>query len=213
MSSQLNDGFLVSAQYGSRIATELNIVSRLPFISLVIFLLALPSSVRADDGGPTATAGERLASTARGLFDPGVLARHIATMAMNPHDRTSLGAQYVRTLADHDVSRLATVAIASIILHEDSQYDRAGHGGIVRRAAYAFSRSFVTHTDDGTRAINLAEFGGTALAATAANLYYDASQRSLQNTLHRWQSQLLWDAVSNEAKEFWPDVQHRLHRR
>ncbi len=30
--------------------------------------------------------------------------------------------------------------------------------------------------------------------------------------LTRWGMQVLWDTLSNEMKEFWPDVREKLHR-
>jgi len=31
-------------------------------------------------------------------------------------------------------------------------------------------------------------------------------------TLSRWGMQVMWDTLSNQLKEFWPDVRHRLRR-
>jgi len=30
--------------------------------------------------------------------------------------------------------------------------------------------------------------------------------------LSRWGMQVMWDTLSNELKEFWPDVRRKLHR-
>jgi hypothetical protein len=53
--------------------------------------------------------------------------------------------------------------------------------------------------------------GGNAIAATLSNLYYTASARTLAGTLTRWGMQVMWDTLSNEMKEFWPDIRAKLH--
>ena len=46
-----------------------------------------------------------------------------------------------------------------------------------------------------------------------SNAYYPVSNRSISATLTRWGSQVLWDTVANELKEFWPDVKRMLTTR
>ena len=64
----------------------------------------------------------------------------------------------------------------------------------------------MTRGASGASQFNLSEIGGNALAAGVSNLYYPAADRTLTSTLTRWGTQLMWDAVSNELKEFWPDI-------
>ena len=53
---------------------------------------------------------------------------------------------------------------------------------------------------------------GNAFAATVSNAYYPMDERSLSDTISRWGMQLMWDGLSNELKEFWPDVRRKLER-
>ena len=84
-----------------------------------------------------------------------------------------------------------------------------GTGGFWRRAAYAASRSVVTRRRDRLQ-FNVSEIGGNAAAAGLSNLYYPADNRSVAATLDRWQTQVMWDTLSNELKEFWPDLRRAL---
>jgi hypothetical protein len=42
-------------------------------------------------------------------------------------------------------------------------------------------------------------------------LHYPSEDRSAVQTLVRWGTQVMWDAVSNELKEFWPDIRRKMH--
>ena len=43
-------------------------------------------------------------------------------------------------------------------------------------------------------------------------LSHARAERTLTGTLTRWGMQMVWDTLSNEMKEFWPDIRHTLHR-
>jgi hypothetical protein len=92
-----------------------------------------------------------------------------------------------------------------------SYYER-GQGNPFGRVGYSASRILVTHGDSGHAQFNLSEAAGTAVAATFSNAYYPTAQRTMSGTLSRWGTQLMWDALSNQLKEFWPDVRRRLDR-
>ena len=59
---------------------------------------------------------------------------------------------------------------------------------------------------------NLSGIGGNGLAAAVSNLYYPSNDRSTAQTLTRWGTQVMWDAVSNELKEFWPNIRRKMQR-
>jgi hypothetical protein len=44
-----------------------------------------------------------------------------------------------------------------------------------------------------------------------SNLYYPSDGHGAAQTLARWGTQVMWDAVSNELKEFWPDIRRKIH--
>jgi hypothetical protein len=45
-----------------------------------------------------------------------------------------------------------------------------------------------------------------------ANVYCPRVDRSLTTTLTRWGMQVMWDSLSNELKEFWPDIRRKIRR-
>jgi hypothetical protein len=53
---------------------------------------------------------------------------------------------------------------------------------------------------------------GNEAAAMFANVYYPRADRSVTTTLTRWGMQVMWDSLSNELKEFWPDIRRKIRR-
>ena len=51
----------------------------------------------------------------------------------------------------------------------------------------------------------------TRVAAAVSTLYYLSEDHSAAQTLVRSRTQVMWDAVSNELKEFWPDIRRKMH--
>jgi hypothetical protein len=82
----------------------------------------------------------------------------------------------------------------------------------MRRVEYAASRSVITRDRSGQRQFNYSEIGGNAAAAAVSNLYYPPDARSASAMLVRWGTQVMWDTLSNELKEFWPDIRRRIHK-
>jgi hypothetical protein len=119
--------------------------------------------------------------------------------------------QYVASLTDNATGNFLTTAVLPSILHQDPRYFERGSGSVLSRVAYAASRSVVTRSDAGQLQFNLSEIGGNAIAAGISNLYYPAAEHSVTGTLTRWGMQVMWDTLSNELKEFWPDVRRKLH--
>jgi hypothetical protein len=100
-----------------------------------------------------------------------------------------------------------------LAMGQDPRYFESGKGSLPRRFAYAASRSVITRGRSGRTQFNASEIGGNALAATVSNLYYTPSERTVTGTLTRWGTQVMWDTLSNEMKEFWPDIRAKLNRR
>jgi hypothetical protein len=121
--------------------------------------------------------------------------------------------QYAASLTDNAVGNFLTSAVLPSALHQDPRYFERGSGGLLSRVAYAASRSVVTRGDAGRVQFNASEIAGNGIAAGLANIYYPAAERTITGTLSRWGLQVLWDTLSNELKEFWPDVRQRLHGR
>ncbi len=119
--------------------------------------------------------------------------------------------QYPASLVDNAVGNFLTSAVVPSAIHQDPRYYQRGSGSFFGRVAYAASRSVITRSDAGHPQFNFSEIGGNALAAGMSNLYYPTADRTVTGTLSRWGMQVMWDTLSNEMKEFWPDVRRKLH--
>jgi hypothetical protein len=123
------------------------------------------------------------------------------------------GRRYGTALADNSIGNFLTTAVLPSALGQDPRYFERGDGGVWHRVGYALSRSVVTRGASGANQFNLSEIGGNALAAGVSNLYYPAADRTLTSTLTRWGMQVMWDTLSNELKEFWPDIRGRIRKK
>jgi len=128
------------------------------------------------------------------------------------HGMAGYARYYWRAFADQASGSYFTEAIVPSLTHEDPRYYTLGHGGVFHRAVYALSQVVLTRTDSGGTSFNLSEVGGNALEAGLANLYYPPEERSFHNTAVNWASQLEAASLNNLAKEFWPDIRHKLLR-
>ena len=120
---------------------------------------------------------------------------------------------YAVAFADNTIGNMLTTAVVPTLVNQDPRYFVLGKGGLWHRAGYAASRSLVTRGANGQHQFNISELGGNALAAGLSNLYYPADARSLYATLQRFQTQVMWDTLANELKEFWPDIRRTLLHR
>ena len=120
--------------------------------------------------------------------------------------------RYGLAFADNTLSSFLTVAVVPSAFHQDPRYFRLGKGGTWRRAGYTITRSVAARSDAGKTMFNVSEIGGNLLVAGVSNMYYPSSDRSIANTLTRWGMQVMWDTVSNELKEFWPDIRRKIRK-
>lgn len=123
------------------------------------------------------------------------------------------GRYYWRAFVDGVAGTYFTEAIVPVISHEDPRYYTLGHGGFWRRTYYALSRTYLTKTDAGGTSLNWSEVGGNACEAALSNLYYPPQERGAGQTLRDWGTQMESAALNNVAKEFWPDIRHKIFRR
>jgi len=100
--------------------------------------------------------------------------------------------------------------VVPAITHQDTRYYTLGRGGFLKRTGYALSRAVVTRSDSGKEEFNVSEVVGSGAAAGFSSLYYPTRERSFGNTANEWGLDVAIDAVSFEAKEFWPDINHWL---
>jgi hypothetical protein len=100
--------------------------------------------------------------------------------------------------------------VGPVLTHEDPRYYTLGRGGFIKRTGYALSRAVVTRSDSGKDVFNISEVVGAGASAGLSSLYYPTRERSFGNTGTEWGLDVAIDAVSFEAKEFWPDINHWL---
>src|SRR3984885_6554066 len=189
---------------------------------------------------PPLTVGQKFKVVARGSFDKieypwyGVISG--ISQAENSEPGYGQGFEgyakrYGSAFADGTIENFMTSAILPSLLHQDPRFFQSSEGGFRRRAGYAISRIFVTRTDSGQSQFNYSEIFGSALsAAISTNTYHprafistrfvpatdeliyihNASDRTLSNTASVWGTQLIYDTITIEIKEFWPDIHRKL---
>lgn len=132
--------------------------------------------------------------------------------------------RYGTTAGDSMVENFMVGAVYPSLLHQDPRYYQSGHGGFVRRSGYAISRIFVTRSDSGHKQFNFSEVIGAYTAAcistysyhprsTILNGKFVPSERTFDNTIDTWGTQLSLDTVTIFIKEFWPDVHRKMAKK
>jgi hypothetical protein len=119
------------------------------------------------------------------------------------------GLYYAHTFADGTIENYMVEAIVPAATKEDPRYYTLGHGGFFKRTGYAVSRLLITRNDAGHDTFNFSEVVGAGAAAGISNLYYPP-ENTWVKTYQRWGSQMLQDALSFIAKEYWPDVNRAI---
>lgn len=102
--------------------------------------------------------------------------------------------------------------VLPVVLHQDPRYFRLGKGSFRKRAWYAISRVFVTYSDSGRTVFYSSALSGTVIAAGLSNFYYPSQDVGLSHTMTRIAIDLGNTALYNLSAEFWPDIDHRIHR-
>jgi hypothetical protein len=171
------------------------------------------STVETETAARPITTKQTFAAAARNCFDPVVFPFLGFTVALGQGGRGDYPQRYATVLADNTIGNMMTSAIMPAALHQDPRYYESGNGGMLRRTGYALSRTLVTRARTGETQFNLSEISGNLAAASISNIYYAPRDRSVAGTLTRWGTQVMWDAVSNELKEFWPDVRAFMQSR
>jgi hypothetical protein len=168
------------------------------------------ATVEEDAIAPRLTIRQTFQLAALGSFDPYVFPFVGVMAAINHAPGQSFSQRYATSLADNSIGNFLTSAVMPTVMRQDPRYFESGRGSIARRVGYAASRSVVTRSRSGQSQFNVSEIAGNAIAAGVSNLYYAPAERTVTGTLSRWGMQVLWDTLSNEMKEFWPDVRHKL---
>jgi hypothetical protein len=107
------------------------------------------------------------------------------------------GRYYWHTFADQSDENLLVESVLPAAFHEDSRYYTLGHGGVIKRAAYAMSRALITRSDSGTEVFNAAEIIGAGgaqespLHTTPANIARGRRPVSAGSQTSSWTPQTL----------------------
>jgi hypothetical protein len=98
------------------------------------------------------------------------------------------------------------------VFHQDPRYYVRGqsHNAFVR-GTYAVSRVFITKTDGGANAPNYSLFAGHAATAILQNAYYPDVNHGVEETAKGFAGSFAGAALSNEVREFFPDLLHLAH--
>jgi hypothetical protein len=124
------------------------------------------------------------------------------------------GRYYWHTFADQSDENLWVESILPAAFREDSRYYTLGHGGFIKRTAYAISRVIITRNDSGTEGVNAAEIIGAGGAAGISSAYYPSQYCTWTKTGQRWLTNVVLDGANFVVREFWPDIHSafRHHR-
>jgi hypothetical protein len=187
--------------------------------SRVFGVLPNYSTVERNTNVPAITTKSTFQMFALGTFDPYVFpfVAFTAELAQLGHDEPSwgygigsYGKRYAMAFSDNAIGNFMTTAVAPTLLRTDPRYFVLGEGGFLRRAGYALSRSVVTRTRGGRETFNLSEIGGNLVGAGISNTYHPREDRTVSGTMTRWGMQVMWDTLTNELKEFWPDIRRKI---
>ena len=148
------------------------------------------------------------------------LAAVLAAIAQAKNDDPAWGQgwlPYGKRLAagygDTVIGSFMTTGVFPSLLREDPRYFRKGTGTKKSRSVYALKRIFVIRNDRGGSEFNFSEFGGNAAAAGISLTYHSSEERNFSSWGGDFLTQIAIDVIANQAKEFWPDIRHKLFKK
>jgi hypothetical protein len=169
---------------------------------------------------PPLTAGQKFKMVAEGTFDPIEIAFLAAEAGINQATNSNptfgqglkgYGKRFALQFGDNVVENFAVGAVFASALHQDPRYYQLGKGSFLHRVVYAGERGFVTRSDAGKTQFNFSEVFGAASAA-AISTQYHPGPRTFGTAANVWWTQIAYDTLGFEMKEFWPDIHHYVVR-
>jgi hypothetical protein len=166
------------------------------------------------------TAGQKFKMATQNTFDPGefMVTGIIAGVYQAIDEESQLGQggvgyakRYGIVFADQAAENYTVGAIFPSLFHQDPRYYRMAEGGFWRRTRYSLTRIVVTRGDSGRSEFNASEILGAASAAAIGNAYHPSEDRTVAGNFSTFGTDILVDTASNVVKEFWPDIEHKLH--
>ena len=176
-------------------------------------------AVSTDERLPAQTVKEKFITATDDSFDyssvfiPAMLAGYSMATDATPEfhqGAAGYGRYFWHAAVDQTSEYYMVEFVAPVITHEDTRYYTLGRGGFIKRTGYALSRAVITRSDSGNEVFNVSEVIGAGASAGLSSLYYPSRERSFANTGTEWGLDIGIDAASFVAKEFWPDINHRL---
>ena len=186
-------------------------------------LWTLPNYLTVENASslPPLTTGQKFRLVALGTFDPmefafiGVEAAVYQASNTNPtfgQGFVGYSKRYALAFTDNTIENFMAGAVFPSALRQDPRYYQVGKGRVVHRATYAALRVLIIRADSGKNQFNFSEILGSGVAAGISNAYHPGP-RTLGSTMVVWGTQIGWDSVAFELKEFWPDIRRYLVRR
>jgi hypothetical protein len=183
---------------------------------------ALPNLLTVENASslPPLTTGQKFKLVAEGTFDPVEFAFIGLESGVNQASNTNptfgqglkgYGKRYALAFGDNTVENFMTGALYPSVLRQDPRYYQLGKGSVLHRVAYAGLRVLITRSDSGKTEFNFSEILGAGTAAAISNAYHPGP-RTFGSSVNVWGTQIGWDAVAYEMKEFWPDLHRYLVR-
>ena len=176
-------------------------------------------AVSADVKLPPQSVKEKFTSTVQQSFDySSVVFSAILAGVAQAEDQTpefhqgaaGYGRYFWHTFADQTDENFMVQAIFPAATHEDSRYYTLGHGGLVKRAIYAFDRTLITRSDSGNETFNISEVVGAGAASGISTTYYPGAEKTWTKTGQRWLTNVIIDGGTYVFQEFWPDINDRV---
>jgi hypothetical protein len=124
------------------------------------------------------------------------------------------GVRYASAFGDGLIESYMVGAVFPSVLRQDPRYYQLGKGSFMHRTGYALSRLVITRTDAGNPTFNASEIVGSAVAAGISTYsYHPHEDKTLSNTASVWGTQVAYDAIAIELKEFWPDLRRKFQKK
>jgi hypothetical protein len=175
------------------------------------------------DQVPPLTAGQKFKVVARSSFDYaqypwyGFLAGISQAENSEPgygQGAAGYGKRFGAALADGTIENFMTSAVFPSLFRQDPRFYQSGKGSFWHRVGYAMSRVIITRTDSGNSQVNYSEIFGSALSAGISTYsYHPHADKNVPNAASVWGSEVGYDMLTYVAKEFWPDIRRKIHKK